>query len=311
MKISQLRQLIAVSACGSINKAAGMLYISQSALVSSINAAEAEVGQQILIRSYNGITLTEYGKTFVDGAQSILSIYDGLLRAAEPQQTLSLRVSCQFLRYASTIFADICTNYAKDAASLRFAEKTRDMVCQDLMNDVSDIGIIVVPSTSRGRVFQVMEENGIDYHIIDSPKACCMVGPKNPLYQKEEPTVTLAELSGYPLLLYEMSEWLWGKGAFAEDTAEFPHRRILTISDSGSFQRILSQTSSYFIGIYGKKAYSSTAFYENIRVLELADTDFRYDIIWLRRKDYALNALSRLFLRRIYEASGKRPEPGL
>ena len=54
MKISQLQQLIAVSACGSINKAAGMLYISQSALVSSINAAEAAVGQQILIRSYNG-----------------------------------------------------------------------------------------------------------------------------------------------------------------------------------------------------------------------------------------------------------------
>lgn len=58
MKISQLQQIVEIVSCGSINKAAQKLYISQSGLCASLNAVEKELGQKILHRSYNGITLT-------------------------------------------------------------------------------------------------------------------------------------------------------------------------------------------------------------------------------------------------------------
>ena len=74
MKISQLQQIVEIVSCGSINKAAQKLYISQSGLCASLNAAEKELGQKILHRSYNGITLTPFGLQFVDSAKQILQI---------------------------------------------------------------------------------------------------------------------------------------------------------------------------------------------------------------------------------------------
>lgn len=49
MKIQQMEQIMEVYTCKSINKAAQRLYISQSALSASINAAEKELGRQILV----------------------------------------------------------------------------------------------------------------------------------------------------------------------------------------------------------------------------------------------------------------------
>ena len=80
MKISQMRQILAVSESESINKAAQKLYMSQSSLSASIHSVEEELGQTILNRSHNGIELTDFGKKFVDTSRKMLELYDEMLR---------------------------------------------------------------------------------------------------------------------------------------------------------------------------------------------------------------------------------------
>ena len=109
MKISQLRQIVEVLSCGSINKASEKLYISQSGLSAAIQAAEKELGQPVLKRSHSGITPTAFGLQFLEAAQKILEIYDGLLQSAAPPGNNRLRISSQFLRYAGSVFTMICT----------------------------------------------------------------------------------------------------------------------------------------------------------------------------------------------------------
>ena len=58
MTFSQLNYVMEVSRCGSINKAASKLFVSQSNLSNSIHELEKELDIKIFLRSSKGIELT-------------------------------------------------------------------------------------------------------------------------------------------------------------------------------------------------------------------------------------------------------------
>ena len=64
MRKEQLFQFIEVVDCGSINKAAEKLYISQPNLSCSIHALEEDMGKALIIRNNRGVTLT-LGKCYI------------------------------------------------------------------------------------------------------------------------------------------------------------------------------------------------------------------------------------------------------
>ena len=194
MKISQLQQIVEIISCGSINKAAQKLYISQSGLCASLNAAEKELGQKILHRSYNGITLTPFGLQFVDSAKEILQIYDRLLLAALPEERDRLCVSSDFLLYASSAFTMVCNENGGKYTEYRFTENNNDAVLQDVLSGTSDLGIISTPTAARERVFAVFEKLELDGNVICTNASSCLVGPHSPLYELEGESIPLEHL---------------------------------------------------------------------------------------------------------------------
>ena len=309
MKIRQMRQIIEVCRCKSINKAAQNLYISQSSLCASINSAEEELGQKLLARSYSGIEPTEFGQKFIEASQKILKIYDELL--TDPSQTVTgqLSVSCQYLKFVGSIFTRRFTIPSDSRNHFRYAEKTRDRVCQDVIDGISELGIIVTPTEAHKNVTKVLTENDLIPRTVCSLPCCCLVGPEYPLYHKESNSITLQQLAPFPRLFYERSKWLWGdKDIFSGDLNLFPHQSTLSISDSGSFQNILTETPSYFIGIYADSPYQTFNFYPNIRRLQFSDISYPYDVIWIQRKSWKLTPIAKNFLRTVYEALNQPPD---
>ena len=65
MNLNSLIYAIEIERCGSINRAAQNLYLSQSNLSSSIKALEEEVGYKIFIRTSKGIAPTPEGYLFL------------------------------------------------------------------------------------------------------------------------------------------------------------------------------------------------------------------------------------------------------
>ncbi|MBQ5325718.1 MAG: LysR family transcriptional regulator, partial [Oscillospiraceae bacterium] len=61
MTFSQLNYVLEISRCGSINKAASKLFVSQSSLSNSIQELEKELDITIFVRSTKGIELTPEG----------------------------------------------------------------------------------------------------------------------------------------------------------------------------------------------------------------------------------------------------------
>lgn len=72
MRTEQLYYLITVARCGSMNKAAKDLFMTQPALSAAISSLEKEIGTVLIKRKKQGIVLTEAGKKVYDDALNIL-----------------------------------------------------------------------------------------------------------------------------------------------------------------------------------------------------------------------------------------------
>lgn len=72
MTLQQLKYMIEVVNCGSINEAAKRLYITQPSLSSAVKELEAEIGVELFIRTSKGITLSVDGAEFLGYARQVV-----------------------------------------------------------------------------------------------------------------------------------------------------------------------------------------------------------------------------------------------
>lgn len=73
MQMKQLEYIVKIAECGSISKAAQLLFVSQPSLTKSVMQLEQEYGIQILIRKARGVELTPEGKSFIHYARGVLT----------------------------------------------------------------------------------------------------------------------------------------------------------------------------------------------------------------------------------------------
>ena len=72
MTFQQLEYIVEISKCGSINKAAQKLFLSQSGISTAVRELENELGIRVLARSNRGVEFTPEGKEFLSYAVSLL-----------------------------------------------------------------------------------------------------------------------------------------------------------------------------------------------------------------------------------------------
>ena len=65
MTFQQLEYIVEISKCGSINKAAQKLFLSQSGISTAVRELENELGIRVLARSNRGVEFTPEGKEFL------------------------------------------------------------------------------------------------------------------------------------------------------------------------------------------------------------------------------------------------------
>ena len=99
MTFQQLEYIVEISKCGSINKAAQKLFLSQSGISTAVRELENELGIRVLARSNRGVEFTPEGKEFLSYAVSLLeqkrgieSLYGEARNAAAP---VRFSVSCK------------------------------------------------------------------------------------------------------------------------------------------------------------------------------------------------------------------------
>lgn len=170
MKIDQLRNLVEIIKCGSMNKAAEKLYITQPSLSRSIRALEDEIGKALLERTNRGVALTRDGEVFFAYAQSIISQVENLeqlrvMDGALLYSKLSVSVSSLFIK--DEIILQYYDHVQSNHTDIELYETTAEEVIDNVAKLRSEIGLLTL-NAQQLYVFRKMAElKDIEIEILD------------------------------------------------------------------------------------------------------------------------------------------------
>jgi len=198
MEIHHLKQLIAISQCGSINKASQRLYISQPSLNNIVKRCEKELGFTIFMRTPKGVKLTEKGEEFIKIAQNIIAEYK---KIEDLSSTNNKTVSISFI-YLSYILEALLK--FQDQGFL-VSDMLRRTEPSETINDVVSqkvrIGIMPVYQADLNEFAEEIRQYSLQYLMLfEAVQIYAIVSQTHSLAGKK--SISISETLEYPLTYY-------------------------------------------------------------------------------------------------------------
>ena len=185
MRIEQLEYIVKIAQCGSINKAAQDLYLSQSNLSQSIKSLENEVGKKIFKRTSKGVELTKFGLEFINHAHATMDQYyltQEFCKTYDRNPPLKFSVACQYMRFANLLFLEIYKKYSSNYAAFSFLEGSFLDIIDNVTSHSAELGILLVSQSQKKITLNLMRSRGLMYNSILACPASITVGKNHPLY---------------------------------------------------------------------------------------------------------------------------------
>lgn len=195
MEITHLRALVMIVREGSFTAAAEKLFVTQPALSQQIKGLEAEVGVPLLERRGRRFTVTAPGEVVLAHAEQILAHLQQVQEDLAALQQLAqgrLRIGtsdtvCLYL------LPPVVQAFRRQhpAVEIHLTNRPSREVVALLLEGALDFGIISLP----------VNEPLLESEFLCERTEVAVCAPDHPLAAQTQ--VTLAELTGYPLLLLE------------------------------------------------------------------------------------------------------------
>ena len=200
MTLLQLKYIVKIVECGSMNEASHELYVSQPALSSSVKELENELGIEIFPRSSQGIALTVDGAEFLTYARQVLdqaSLLEERYKNAKPRKQLC-SVSTQHYMFAVEAFVEMINSIKSDEYEFTIREtRTKDIINQ-VANMLSEIGIIYLSDFNKDVIGKMLREKHLEFHPLFRAPLHVFISRNNPLAGKKK--VTMDDLKPFPFI---------------------------------------------------------------------------------------------------------------
>lgn len=194
MELRQFKYFLVIVDSGSLSRAAQQLFVAQSALSKQVADLEAELGAQLLVRSRNGVVVTDAGKVFYEYAQGITKqIGDarvavhcsanamvGSVVTALPQ-SVAAAIALPLMRAAALRFPDV---------TFRLNEELTGNMADQMLRGRVDVAIFTA----------AMPPDDIEFTPLVEEDFVLLCSPQDPLAPPPG-AVTVAEAIGRPLIL--------------------------------------------------------------------------------------------------------------
>ena len=243
MTLQQLHYTITISECGSMNKAAEILYIAQPSLTSSVKELERELGITIFHRSGKGVTLTADGAEFLTYARQVFQQYEVLQeRYMSGHFRKKFGVSTQHYSFAVQAFIHMVQEYDTHDYEFAIRETKTANVIEDVSTLRSEIGVLYLSDFNRQMIGRLLQSQHLTFHKLIECGVYAYLADEHPLAGKE--SVTTAELSDYPCLTFEQGDR--SSLYFAEEivsTADFA--RVIKASDRSTMLNLMKGLQGY------------------------------------------------------------------
>lgn len=246
MTLQQLKYIIEIVNCGSINEAAKRLYISQPSLSSAMKELETEIGIELFLRTPKGITLTVEGAEFLGYARQVIE-QAGLLEQRylnkKPSRQLC-SISTQHYAFAVNAFVNLIRKSGAEEYEFTLRETRTYEIIEDVKNLRSEIGILYLNPFNRKVIEKLLRESRLEFHSLFVAKPHIFISIQNPLAGKGY--VTMEDLQGYPYLSFEQGEF--NSFYFSEEILSTAyHKKNIHVSDRATLFNLLIGLNGYTI----------------------------------------------------------------
>lgn len=300
--LQQLRYIIEVAECGSINAAAQNLFVSQSSLSTSIKDTERELGIEVFNRSNRGITLTSDGIEFLGYARQVVEQVDLLERRYSDKRSEGVgrfAVSTQHYAFSLAAFIELCEEFKGDEYDFEFRETRTGEIIADTRTFRSELGILYLSNYNRKVLVKTFSDSGLRFTPLFQASPHVFVGEGHPLASKA--TVTPQDLEHYPR--YSFEQGTENSFFYAEEPlSHLPHKRTIAISDRGTLSNLLTHHNGYTIstGVLSEEM-------NNGIVAIPLDSDEAMTVGYINHADIALSPLAERYVQILRERIKANP----
>lgn len=291
MNISQLKYIIETARCGSINKAAKSLLVSQPWLSACIKDLEEELNFTLFERTSKGVLLTVEGKEFIKNANQLLlqiekmqSLYNhntndhapSILKISTGRYSFVTKVCIDFYNK----YFDRCPNF-----TIHSDESNCQTVVTNIFNKKSEIGIIHVSDKSDEIWKNKLDEKGIEYNFLFHSASCIVLRKKHPLCGNKD--LTIEDLFDFPLF------HTTGKNAQLSHYDETPNlypyekfnRNVYTNNRNSVFDFISHSNAIYL----ANSDYAIKELHPNLTTVPYPSNKVSWSFYWIKLKNMKLS----------------------
>lgn len=243
MTLQQLKQIITISGCNSMNEASKKLFISQPSLSIMVKELEKEIGIEIFVRSNKGIVITSKGKEFLGYAKQVTEQYklleDRYINKIEKQR---FSVSLQHYSFGVEAFMEIINEFEMKDYEFSIHETKTYEVIEDVKEFRSEIGILYLSDFNCQIIQKILRENNLEFIELFECDVHAYLHDNHPLSIKKE--VSLKELNEYPFIAFDQ-----GKNNsfyFSEEMkSTYEYKRIIKVEDRATMQNLIIGLNGY------------------------------------------------------------------
>ena len=291
MTLTQLKYAIEVANAGSINKAAGNLFITQPSLSSAIAELESEIGIKLFSRNNRGIFLTPAGNEFVGYAIQVLEQFDLIEAKYISNQKLKKKfsVSMQHYTFAVSAFVNLVKQFGMDEYEFAVHEtKTYDVI-NDVKTFKSEIGILYLNDFNKNILTKLFKDSNVIFTPLMKCSIYVYLYKKHPLANKSK--IKMEELMDYPCLSFDQGEY--NSFYFAEEVlSTYEYHKLIKANDRATLLNLMVGLNGYTLcsGIICEELNGDE--YMAVKL----DSDEKMTIGYIIRKDITMSELGKKYL---------------
>ena len=299
MNIQQLQYALEIEQCGSINKAAQNLYISQPALSRTLRELEDEIGITLFLRNNSGVVVTHQGKEFLMRAKRLNEQFVSFQEQyydRRKSNILTLSVSSVHYAAVERAFTNFYNKHKEHRLqNISLSETNTNEVIFNLYDGKYSLGFILISSDTREYWQHKADMYNLHWTTLSTHDSYIQIGEQNPLAAKDY--VYISELKDYPHATIASSDVssILSCSDIRGYNEKLSEKRII-INDKSMLYEILTHTNAFYIGVNLEALSPGNG---RIRYIPISDTEITIEFVLLYLQSHTLTKTESEFIEEI------------
>ena len=288
MKMVYLEYFAEIAQCGSINKAAKNLGLSQPNLSTNIKRLEELLGFRVFIRRCSGIELTPEGRLLLQSTQAILREMGRIQHIPDTfAENQNLSIACTNSSLLMQAFIDFKRNNPGGVLQDSFKETGQIQAVLDVAAQEYRMAIIYCFASLAAKQRQRAEKYNLEVELLAQRVPVVATVSRSGSHCKRR-FIHFEDLGRYPIVAYEnfdYEDWLGRLGI--HDSS-----RVMYVFDRGGMVDTLKNSSYIAVNMAGKPP-------QGVMDLHIEGFDDWLELLLLYPRTYRLNQRERQLVRHI------------